>query len=284
MVIIHCVYKWLFKKNKNKKSIENIENNEDDKDVTDIEEDEDVEDDKDMEELESILSKTQLTAINKINKLCKQKHKAVIDKLNKYTIGENVDKFKSKFIESPIAINFDIKHLPKIAIDTHYRNQFETKTSGGWNSNPDRIVWESGLFSNAYGSSKDNGFDRPKYGNLMIYEHGYNMCNGYGQLYFILKDNVKKRTTFTLGDSGNNKFSSNNVYSFKHAITSYEMMTGDDDPAQKLYQYEYIELQIHGPIRLDEDVESLYLPECFKKSESKYVDKLIKKGIKIHYY
>lgn len=256
------VSNWLFKRNKTKKAGE----------------------DNGPETLEDILSESQLAAITKINNLCRKKHDKVVKALNENVSESTVKVFTAKLNNSPLVINFSTKHLPKIAKDSHYRNQFETGHSSGYYHKQTRAEWESNLFSDTYGKSTKNGFDRPKYGNLMI---GRSPQFSYGEAYFILKDNVKDRTTFTLGDSGNEKFSSDHVYSFKYALSSYEKMHDTIDPVETLTCYGYIEIQIHGPIRLDKDVETLYLPKrpnSSGKYDIKDVNKLKSRGINIKYY
>jgi hypothetical protein len=64
-----------------------------------------------------------------------------------------------------IIIHFDpLKTLNKLVNDTHYRNQFETGTSGGLMDTKQRKLWEDALFNGAYNDAKD--VDRPKYGAL----------------------------------------------------------------------------------------------------------------------
>merc|ERR1712190_293500 len=88
--------------------------------------------------------------------------------------------------------------------DTHYRNQFETKTSGGLLKPAVREKWEKDLFGGAYDKAK--GFDRPKYGvlNPMNDYRGVVKCAQYGDSYIVLKD-VRLRSTFSPEDSANLK-------------------------------------------------------------------------------
>ena len=79
------------------------------------------------------------------------------------------------------------KLTPHLNTDTHYRNQFETGTSGGSLSRTSRVDWENRLFNGMYDSSPD--FDRVKYGVLNITNdpHGVQCCSQYGECYFVLK-------------------------------------------------------------------------------------------------
>lgn len=63
--------------------------------------------------------------------------------------------------EAPLTIHLKCHTLEMLLRDTHYRNQFETNTSNGRLTHPDRRVWENSLFNNMYELS--SGFDRVKY-------------------------------------------------------------------------------------------------------------------------
>lgn len=46
--------------------------------------------------------------------------------------------------EAPVIIHFKMDNILKFLVkDTHYRNQFETNTSGGYLSHTSRVDWES---------------------------------------------------------------------------------------------------------------------------------------------
>ena len=66
----------------------------------------------------------------------------------------------------PIVIHLKEETLSLLVKDTHYRNLFETSTSGGQNSKARRGQWESEMFGKCYKGCKP--FDRPKYGALNI--------------------------------------------------------------------------------------------------------------------
>lgn len=92
-----------------------------------------------------------------------------------------------------------LRHLVK---DTHYRNQFETLTSGGTLNQKVRTNWESRLFNQIYDKSKP--FDRVKYGSLNVVNDptGIRCCAQYGDSFLLLKQEVRYRTTFAWKDSG----------------------------------------------------------------------------------
>merc|ERR1719421_1695548 len=88
--------------------------------------------------------------------------------------------------------------------DTHYRNQFETASSGGLLKPAVRERWERDLFGGTY--DKADGFDRCKYGvlNVMNDFRGVVKCAQYGDSYLVLKD-VRLRCTLSPEDSANLK-------------------------------------------------------------------------------
>jgi len=105
--------------------------------------------------------------------------------------------------QAPIIIHVNLdKALHFLVKDTHYRNQFETNTSGGTLCHSTRRAWENRMFSGIYDSS--SAFDRVKYGVLNIFNdpNGVDCCHYYGDSYMLLRD-VRLRSTFASKDSSN---------------------------------------------------------------------------------
>lgn len=103
--------------------------------------------------------------------------------------------------EAPLIMHVNIsKTLGFLVNDTHYRNQFETATSGGCLSTSARTNWEDRLYNNLYHSS--SGYERVKYGvlNLTSDPHGVQCCSQYGESYMVLK-NCRLRSSFADMDS-----------------------------------------------------------------------------------
>lgn len=110
-----------------------------------------------------------------------------------------------------ITVAVNSQTFEKVVADGRFKNQFETKTSGGWNSVNDRQRWEA--------ASQDVPFDvknseRPVYGyltNNTSSESGTGWAeigsinnkgvNQYGDLRVVMKDSVRNRATYTVGDS-----------------------------------------------------------------------------------
>jgi len=85
-----------------------------------------------------------------------------------------------------------------------YLNQFETGlSSGGRSAFPggDRDRWERDLFGGAYHTPGVTAAERPKYGALMLVRHPDGPTPRFGSCYFVLRQNVSKRCTFTFSGS-----------------------------------------------------------------------------------
>ena len=162
-----------------------------------------------------------------------------------------------------IHVNLD-KVLDHWCRDPHYRNQFETGTSGGALSRELRTVWEDTLFGKIYHDAQ--GPERVKYGALNITNDvaGVRSCHGYGDSYLVLRNEVKDRSTFVYGDSCRQDLHLATFRDCEHILYYY-----DDETLAKVVRVAtgqepgivdrsiYTELQVHGPVRLVEDVEVL---------------------------
>ena len=69
--------------------------------------------------------------------------------------------------QAPIVVHVNLaRDGLALASDTHYRNQFETFTSGGTLDSRKRSAWEDDLFDMGYAGAEP--FDRCKYGALNV--------------------------------------------------------------------------------------------------------------------
>mmetsp|Transcript_78712 Transcript_78712/g.205281 ORF Transcript_78712/g.205281 Transcript_78712/m.205281 type:complete len:623 (-) Transcript_78712:159-2027(-) len=224
------------------------------------------------------LEKCQEQAICKIRELAKQNHKAALPKLQKrvkdlHLPEDNLWLTLAWIRElAPIIVHINMdKMLQFMETDTHYRNQFETKTSGGLLKPEVRKKWEKDLFDGAYDRSGQLK-DRPKYGvqNVMNDHRGVVACKQYGESYLILKD-VRLRCTFAPEDSANLKAEKLAVPDFyAHVLAEYsteelketlkvatsaeEALLGDSEKVGKM---KYKEAQIHGEVSFSQHVERL---------------------------
>jgi len=181
----------------------------------------------------------------------------------------------------------------------HYRNLFEVLHGGGCTSLAPRASWEDRMYNKAYGDFRKNPpGERPKYGNLNIFERsvGHASCAGYGKSYFVLKDQMRCRTTLTPADSSG----TSNVGMLDNcnhilldalgragsaktfcevwaeaAMASHSKKDHKISDISSAY-YCYIELQFHGNVSFDKDIESLIIHPDESLSD-KQIDKFIKR-------
>jgi hypothetical protein len=185
----------------------------------------------------------------------------------------------------PIAIHMTQYTLSKLVNDTHYRNIFETKIHKSWSYRWSREEWERKLFSSAYDEAKD--FDRPKYGCLNVSGDvkGVNAAAMFGSLVITLQPHVRHRCTFfntgaaCFNDS--DTLATNEYYAHVlHRYNDYELtailnvcktarMGGSSSTCAT-----YKEVQIHGPICLATDVQSLSVPGKAKDAGS-YLEEMV---------
>lgn len=162
-----------------------------------------------------------------------------------------------------IHVNLD-KTLAHLCNDTHYRNLFETTTTGGRNCLTSRTEWENVLFKGIYHDAEP--FERVKYGALNITNDpaGIYCCRGYGDSFLVLKNNIKNRATFIFGDSSHKELHLSTFKHFKSVLyfideallkTVIEIANNGEFNTQNYGMY--IEVQIHGSLNLSRDVEML---------------------------
>mmetsp|Transcript_109660 Transcript_109660/g.338505 ORF Transcript_109660/g.338505 Transcript_109660/m.338505 type:complete len:616 (+) Transcript_109660:66-1913(+) len=186
---------------------------------------------------------------------------------------------------APVIVHVDLdRMLGFLERDTHYRNQFETKTSGATLDVEARTRWERGLFGSAYDGPGVRSTDRCKYAvlNVMNDYRGVVRCNNYGDSYVVLRD-VRLRCTCSPEDSAAMKADSLAVFDFyAHVLLEYsdeelrETLTiassteaallGD---SEKVGLMKYKEAQVHGPIRFDTHVERLVASDRHRASEGR---------------
>lgn len=147
--------------------------------------------------------------------------------------------------------------LLRMAADGVYRSQFATGTSnGGLTAHPggDRWHWESRMFAGAYDRAAPD--ERPVYGALNFRRDPGGGAPRFGSSYFRLTAGTLARATFCYPDSST-EASALGVASCFSLIELAE--TGGLDALDG-----HIEAQIHGPVRLDRDVEALVLDPSYR--------------------
>ena len=171
--------------------------------------------------------------------------------------------------DAPICIHFKPETLPVLNRDSHYRSLFETGVSGGCRSTERRKKWETLLFDGAYDFALPE--QRPKYGCLNISGdiRGVRAARAYGSCAITLASTVRYRSTFSDRDTGNHirelsGLATHDYYAHillqypdndLKAILNVSRLGGAPSRCQQ-----YKEVQIHGPICLATDVQTLSVP------------------------
>ncbi len=147
--------------------------------------------------------------------------------------------------------------LLKMAADGVYHSQFVTGTSnGGLTAHPggDRWHWESRIFAGAYDHAADD--ERPVYGALNFRCDPVGGAPRFGSSYFRLTGATLTRTTFCYPDSSAEPA----AFGVAARFSLIELaQAGGLDALDG-----HIEAQIHGPVRLDRDVEALVLDASYR--------------------
>eukprot|EP00746_Dinoflagellata_sp_MGD_P012122 gnl/MRDRNA2_/MRDRNA2_125681_c0_seq1.p1 gnl/MRDRNA2_/MRDRNA2_125681_c0~~gnl/MRDRNA2_/MRDRNA2_125681_c0_seq1.p1 ORF type:complete len:504 (-),score=69.10 gnl/MRDRNA2_/MRDRNA2_125681_c0_seq1:8-1519(-) len=224
---------------------------------------------------EHILKPCQQKALSVAAVKCEKAHKQGLVKLRRRVkklqrdpedVNKLLDHIRNK---ARIVIHFKPQEIAKIlAKDTHYRNQFETNTSNGVRDKTRRASWEESLFDGAYNNAAN--CERPKYGVLNVVNdpRGVKACSQYGDSYLQLGATVRGRTTLSSEDSSRIAERGGagvaTVCACAHVIDEYTdselCATLDVSSGRKLgldsqVIQRYKEVQIHGDVRLDKDVE-----------------------------
>ncbi|SMF86718.1 Protein of unknown function [Paenibacillus uliginis N3/975] len=178
-----------------------------------------------------------------------------------------------------------------------YKSQFETLLSNGSVSaypGGERDLWEKDLFGGAYQKEGTTNSQRPKYGALDLMLHPDGPAPRFGSCYFLLSPKVSYRSTYTYLDSHQNPKEKGTYTAFDDILAALLKEVFNRDFAigeknltpRKLIDHlrvhltkpfadlssseanrnlnHYIEAQVHGDIRLKEDVEILVADPSFK--------------------
>ncbi|MFJ9059405.1 DUF3626 domain-containing protein [Streptomyces sp. NBC_00111] len=148
--------------------------------------------------------------------------------------------------------------LERLAEDGVYVSQFVTGTSnGGLTAHPggDRWRWESRIFGGAYDGA--SAHERPVYGALDFRRSPYGAAPRFGSAHIRLDSGALEHATFCYPDS----FLEPSDFGVA-AAGSRLVALAEADGADALD--DYVEAQVHTPVRLDRDVEALVLDPCFR--------------------
>lgn len=246
------------------------------------------------------LTENQIKALNYCYKkskiFSKQIYPNLVEKFIKNNLAIEDIKKVNKYIKSvPIIIHFKVKNIIDFLVsDDHYRNQFETGTSGGSLNKINRTNWEKNLFNGIYetfdyaensvcgvifnensadvNNCKNKDSERVKYGAINIGKNPNGCASSYGESYIVLKEKVKKRTSFVFGDSSRlmtemMTFRHHNPLIYYLNDNSFEELIELAIKGKKYSKHNfspYVECQFHGPINLKKDVEYLVIDDMYK--------------------
>ncbi len=218
-----------------------------------------------------------------LNRLCRQ-----FD-VDESALMENV-------LQSPITIIFHpdrlvhggITILESLIRHGSYHGQFRTGTTNGGRTayiGGDRFLWEQALFQGAYPA---DAMDRPKYGMLNIFRYLDGGSVRFGSCFFIMKQDILNRCTFSYGDSSSHPavvctsdtFACVLAALLKDVEMHQRMLNQVVSSLQEAFvillspsrtfrhlgrNLDYcIETHIHGDISLFSDVEHFYLDSSYR--------------------
>lgn len=138
-----------------------------------------------------------------------------------------------------------------------YVSQFVTGTSNGGLTayrGGDRWRWESRIFHGAYDHAAAS--ERPVYGALNFRHHTVGAAPRFGSSHFRLTAKTLERTTFCYPDSCLEP----SDFGTAERMGLIELALADHRDALD----DCIEAQVHGPVRLDRDVEALVLDRSYR--------------------
>ncbi|MGV9875885.1 DUF3626 domain-containing protein [Streptomyces cellulosae] len=147
--------------------------------------------------------------------------------------------------------------LRSLADSGVYVSQFVTGTgNGGLTAHPggDRWRWESRLFGGAYDHAPAS--ERPVYGALDHRRSPVGAAPRFGSSHFRLTAAPLERTTFCYPDSC---LDPSDFGTAAH-MALVELALADRRDALD----DCVEAHVHGPVRLDRDVEALVLDPCYR--------------------
>ncbi|MGW6195087.1 DUF3626 domain-containing protein [Kribbella sp. NPDC055110] len=147
--------------------------------------------------------------------------------------------------------------IESMAADGVYRSQFATGISNGGLTafrGGDRWEWESRLFSGRYDDQPE--LERPVYGVWNRRRDVYGGAIRFGSSYLRLKPETIDRATFCFPDSARDPtdFGDRGVLPHLCELADAARLDDLDD---------YVEAQVHGPVRLATDVDAVVLDPSF---------------------
>lgn len=162
-----------------------------------------------------------------------------------------VQRWKNMVDRSDVRIRINNGYFMETLRDGRFENQFSAGTSGGYYGPKVRSTAEARLFG--IPDDVTNPDTHPVYGYLAEgVETGYSSARQYGDIVVHLRDDVRRRTTFTIGDSLGLEYLPSPVEDIDWASLVYDRRTAMG--ARKIQEagIPYVEAQIHGGVSLDD--------------------------------
>ncbi|WP_405756347.1 MULTISPECIES: DUF3626 domain-containing protein [unclassified Streptomyces] len=141
-----------------------------------------------------------------------------------------------------------------------YRSQFVTGTSNGGltaRAGGARWLWESRIFGGAYDDAPAE--TRPVYGALNFRRRQVGAAPRFGSAHFRLTADALSRTTFCYPDS----YLEPESFGVADRMSLIELAEADDQDVLD----DYIEAQVHAPVRIDRDVDALVLDPSHRDTD-----------------
>lgn len=186
-----------------------------------------------------------------------------------------------------ITIAIESKSLKKVLKEGRFLNQFETNSSGGILDHDVRKMAEVGALNIPANASAS---ERPIYGFLTNNAETVQWKNAdakrrwtnylsinsdqvaqYGELRVTLKSDVRKRTTFTIGDSLRTGRLADNLDAENHDLTNagfYDKAVSTQTEGEPTFGY--LETQIFGGVSV-KDIDTIYAPSIMVENVTKMV-------------
>jgi SPP1 gp7 family putative phage head morphogenesis protein len=185
--------------------------------------------------------------------------------------------------DGKVTVAVDRSTLQKIFDDGKFKNQFETKKSGGLLDFSKRKTTEKAVLDLDVNIPNQQ---RPIYGYITDNQStlGFGMAadteqaldtilsiwnsrtSQYGSIKVVLKDSVKNRATATIGDSFGRNIIGDNLLEVKPDLNNMGLYRYGAPTNDVMPDFSYFETQIKGGVTLD-DVESIYLPFTAGKND-----------------
>lgn len=208
-----------------------------------------------------------------MKKTKKKATKYALEHIHKSNFSEDhiVKELKHIGETSDLNVRMPSAVLGKILREGEFKNQHETGKSKGTYNPESRKKAER----NAFGEDLENPKDFPIYGYLDTSKYspgGGDFTQHYGNTIVKLKDNVKDRSTMTVGDSirGFTKETLIGTPIKNPNVEGFD--NGKLNKNNRIRPMDYIEAQVHGRVGVN-DIESVTFMKPPPKSTAKLLDK-----------